>query len=192
MVFGLALLAAWLGEAERRVRFGVTDSTARRLLLLVAVISLAASGCQGSVMREAEMMTGGNVARGHAAIVKYGCGACHTIPRVTGANTTVGPPLQRIARRTYLGGHLTNTPANLTRWIQHPQGIDPKNAMPDLAVGDQEAKDIAAPLHASIAQGEPPTRTRMAPFDQRGSSVSNHCKVAPMPVHHSNASATYG
>jgi cytochrome c oxidase assembly factor CtaG/cytochrome c2 len=147
MVFGLALLAAWLGEAERRVRFGATDSTARRLLLLVVAISLAASGCQRSVVRESEMMTGGNVARGHAAIVKYGCGACHTIPRVTGANATVGPPLERIARRTYLGGHLTNTPANLTRWIQHPQAIDPKNAMPDLAVGDQEAKDIAAYLY---------------------------------------------
>ena len=69
-------------------------------------------------------------------------------PAWTGATATVGPSLERIARRTYLGGHLTNTPANMTRWIQHPQAIDPKNAMPDLGVGEQEAKDIAAFLYA--------------------------------------------
>ena len=39
IVFGLALLAAWLGEAERRVRFGATDAAARRLLLIVLLAS---------------------------------------------------------------------------------------------------------------------------------------------------------
>ena len=29
MVLGLALFAAWMGEAERRVRLGVTDAAAR-------------------------------------------------------------------------------------------------------------------------------------------------------------------
>ena len=38
IVFGLALLAAWLGEAERRVRFGATDAAARRLLLVLVAI----------------------------------------------------------------------------------------------------------------------------------------------------------
>ena len=68
-------------------------------------------------------------------------------PADDGATGTVGPPLERIAMPYYLGGHLTNTPANMTRWIQHPQGIDPQNAMPDLGVGDQDAKDIAAYLY---------------------------------------------
>jgi cytochrome c len=49
--------------------------------------------------------------------------------------------------RTYRAGHLTDTPSNMTRWIKHPQEIDPKNAMPDLAVGEQEAKDIAPYLY---------------------------------------------
>jgi putative membrane protein len=146
MVFGLALLAAWLGEAERRVRFGATDAAARRLLLLALAMSLAGS-CGSSAVRDAEMITGGVVTRGHAAIVKYGCGTCHTVPRVSGATATVGPSLERIAMRTYLGGHLTNTPANMIRWIQHPQAIDARNAMPDLGVGDQEARDIAAFLY---------------------------------------------
>jgi cytochrome c len=35
----------------------------------------------------------------------------------------------------------------MIKWIQHPQLIDPKNAMPDLGVTDQDAKDIAAFLY---------------------------------------------
>jgi len=47
----------------------------------------------------------------------------------------------------FLGGHLTNTPGNMMKWIQHPQAIDPKNAMPELGVTDQDVKDIAAFLY---------------------------------------------
>ena len=35
----------------------------------------------------------------------------------------------------------------MIKWIQHPQSIDPKNAMPDLGVTDQDARDIAAFLY---------------------------------------------
>jgi cytochrome c oxidase assembly factor CtaG/cytochrome c2 len=148
IVFGLALFAAWLGEAERRVRYGLSDATARRLLLLLFVAgSCAASNCGGAATAEAEAVTGGNASAGQAAIGKYGCGSCHTIPGIRAANATVGPPLDRIARRHYLGGHLTNTPDNMIKWIQHPQVIDPKNAMPELGLGDQDARDIAAFLY---------------------------------------------
>jgi putative membrane protein len=148
IVLGLALLTAWLGEAERRVRFGATDAAARRVLLLLLVAGpLIASGCSVSATREAEAVTGGSARRGQTAMGKYGCGACHTIPNVRGANGTVGPPLDRIAARMYLGGHLTNTPANMMKWIQHPQAIDPKNVMPELGVTDQDVKDIAAFLY---------------------------------------------
>jgi cytochrome c1 len=93
------------------------------------------------------MMTGGNAARGVSAIGTYGCPACHTIPGIETATATVGPPLSQIAVRHYLGGHLTNTAGNMIKWIQHPQAIDPKNAMPELGVTDQDAKDIAAYLY---------------------------------------------
>ena len=92
-------------------------------------------------------MTGGNVARGVPAIGTYGCAACHTIPGIETATATVGPPLTHVAVRQYLGGHLTNSPGNMIKWIQHPQLIDPKNAMPELNVTDQDAKDIAAYLY---------------------------------------------
>ena len=148
IVFGLALLAAWLGESERRVRFGATDAASRLVPLLMLACAILASACTSSKwVEEAEMITGGNVARGVPAIGKYGCAACHTIPRIETATATVGPPLTQVAVRQYLGGHLTNSPGNMIKWIQHPQLIDPKNAMPDLDVTDQDAKDIAAYLY---------------------------------------------
>ena len=147
IVLGLTLLAAWLGEAERRVRFGATDATARRVHLLLLVCTLVSSACGAPAVREAEMLTGGHVVHGPEAIGKYGCAACHTIPRIGGATATVGPPLDRIAVRQYLGGHLANTPGNMIRWIQHPQAIDPATVMPDLGVTDQDARDIAAFLY---------------------------------------------
>ena len=35
----------------------------------------------------------------------------------------------------------------MIRWIQTPQEVDPKNAMPNMGVTDQDAKDIAAYLY---------------------------------------------
>jgi cytochrome c oxidase assembly factor CtaG/cytochrome c2 len=146
IVLGLALLAAWLGESERRVRFGSVHSVTRTLgIALAAAILLSA--CDNRAAREAEMLTGGSVLRGRTAIDKYGCAACHTIPGITAATATVGPPLTQIAVRQYLGGHLVNTPDNMMTWLQHPQQVDPKNAMPEMGVTHQDARDIAAYLY---------------------------------------------
>ena len=147
IVLGLALFAAWMGEAERRVRLGATDAASRLLPLLVLVIAMTATACSDKVEKEAAAMTGGSVSRGRTAIGKYGCAACHTIPGIDNAVATVGPPLTQIARRQYLGGHLLNTPVNMMKWLQHPQQVDPKNAMPEMGVTDQDARDIAAYLY---------------------------------------------
>lgn len=119
-----------------------------RWVLVAAVLGWSvACTTRGSTTQQARELTGGDPARGKTAIAKYGCGACHTIPGIDDANATVGPPLDNIANRAILGGHLQNTPANMTKWIQHPQAVDPKNAMPELGVTDQDAKDIAAYLY---------------------------------------------
>jgi cytochrome c len=115
---------------------------------LVLLLGLAASAaCESSITKEAEAQTGGRVRLGPAAIGKYGCAACHTIPRIDGVDATVGPRLDHIAVRPSLGGRLPNTPGNMIKWIQHPQSVDPKNVMPDLGVTDQDAKDIVAFLY---------------------------------------------
>ena len=119
-------------------------------ILAAAFVPTGAIACRGrqqSVFDQARTLTGGDPGKGMLAIDKYGCGGCHTIPGVNGANATVGPPLNNIASRTVLGGHLTNTPPNMELWIKKPQQIDPKNVMPDLGVTDQDAKDITAYLY---------------------------------------------
>jgi cytochrome c len=114
--------------------------------VLLAFIAMA-SGCRRGFEREAAAMTGGDPARGKTAINRYGCAACHQIPGVSGAQGLVGPPLDGVARRSYIGGVLGNTPENMIRWIQNPQAVDQKTAMPNLGVNDAEARDVAAYLY---------------------------------------------
>ena len=92
-------------------------------------------------------MTGGNVARGRAAISKYGCAGCHTIPGVENAIATVGPTLDRIGSRPRLRRDIPNTPDNIMKWLQRPQQIDPMSTMPSMGVTDEDARDIAAFLY---------------------------------------------
>ncbi|HCO02309.1 MAG TPA: cytochrome C [Actinobacteria bacterium] len=89
---------------------------------------------------------GGDPARGVTFIQQYGCGSCHVIPGVNGANGLVGPPLNLFARRGYIAGELPNSGDNLIRWIQHPKDVEPNTAMPDLGVTPTQARDIAAYL----------------------------------------------
>jgi cytochrome c1 len=96
---------------------------------------------------EAARVTGGDPRRGVTAMQSYGCGGCHSIPGVPGATGLVGPPLDNIASRVYLGGHLTNSPQNMIRWIRFPQQVDPRNAMPDMGINEPDARDIAAYLY---------------------------------------------
>lgn len=115
---------------------------------ILALILFVLASCKGYSSRAAaEEMTGGNVARGEASINRYGCGACHTISGISGANGQVGPPLTGIASRTYIAGVLANNPDNMLRWIQNPRAVDEKTAMPVLGVSEQEARDIASFLY---------------------------------------------
>lgn len=93
------------------------------------------------------LTNGGDAARGRELIRSYGCGSCHTIPRVAGAESTVGPSLAGEATRAYIAGVTPNTPENMIRWIMNPPGIDDKTAMPNLHVNATDARDIAAYIY---------------------------------------------
>jgi cytochrome c len=110
-------------------------------------LAVAAAGCDRASQNPADL-EGGNPRRGELAIRTYGCGSCHTIPGIRGANGQVGPPLTGIAERVYVGGVVTNTPENLIRWIQDPPSIDAKTAMPNVGVTYQDALDIAGYLYS--------------------------------------------
>ena len=142
----LTLMAVWMREMETR---GATPRPGS-LLVLLATVSLAACDFgteQRVTAKQASAMTGGDVARGRAAIRTYGCGSCHTIPGVSGANGLVGPPLAGIGKRVYVAGVLQNTPQNLVRWVSDPKAVDEKTAMPNLGVTERDARDIAAYLY---------------------------------------------
>lgn len=125
--------------ASRRPSAAVTLSRAVALAFLAAA-SVAVAGPVWQVL-------GGNAQNGPKLIVAYGCAGCHTVPGVHGANGNVGPPLTGFGSRTYIAGMLRNSPANLIRWIRDPQGVVPGNAMPNMGVGEPDARDIAAYLY---------------------------------------------
>ena len=95
----------------------------------------------------AAAMTGGDPRRGEAMFIQYGCGSCHALRNVRNATGMVGPPLDGVALRVIIGGHLSNTPTNLEHWIRQPREVAPGTAMPDLQVGEQDARDITAFLY---------------------------------------------
>jgi mono/diheme cytochrome c family protein len=82
------------------------------------------------------------------AIYQYLCVTCHAIPGTVEGKPNVGPPLDSVASRRYLGGVLVNTPDNMVRWLMNPQAIDPRSGMPNLHVREQDARDIAAYLYS--------------------------------------------
>jgi cytochrome c len=105
-------------------------------------------GCNGGkATRPAGVETGGNPAHGKQLIQQYGCGACHIVPGIREAHGLVGPPLIYFSQRTMIAGELPNSPPNLVRWIQHPRQVEPKTAMPDLGLTEDQAIDIAAYLY---------------------------------------------
>jgi cytochrome c2 len=90
---------------------------------------------------------GGDPRRGEAMFIQYGCGSCHALKNVRTATGMVGPPLDGVALRVIIGGHLSNTPTNMEQWIRDPQHVSPGTAMPDLNVGEEDARDITAFLY---------------------------------------------
>ena len=118
-------------------------------LNFLVVLTLFLSSCSGDVngVPEPRQAPANNIANGRRLIASYGCGSCHTIPGVPGANSMVAPPLKCFYQRTYIAGRLANNKENLIQWIQNPQQIDPGNAMPNLGVKEDEASDIAAYLY---------------------------------------------
>lgn len=92
-------------------------------------------------------VSGGDVGRGRHLVQELGCARCHTIPGIDGPKGNVGPPLVKFGERTFVAGMLRNEPGNLVRWIRSPQSVVPGNAMPDMGITEQQARDIAAFLY---------------------------------------------
>lgn len=122
------------------------------VIALVVIVALLGVGWKYSDDRrrmriQAEAATGGDSRRGEALFIQYGCGSCHALTDVRTATGDVGPPLDGMATRTIIAGHLANNPPNMERWISDPQHVSPGTAMPDLGVSAGDARDITAFLY---------------------------------------------
>jgi cytochrome c2 len=109
---------------------------------IVTVVCLALAGCGD----KPPSALGGDPDNGRLLLRQFGCGSCHRIPGVASARGNVGPSLEGVGKRVYLGGVLPNTPENMVRWILDPKQFDSETAMPDLPVAEGQARDIVAYL----------------------------------------------
>jgi cytochrome c len=113
-----------------------------------ATLALATLGaCAESEHPAQHTVPGGDVERGELLIAAYGCGSCHIIPGISGADGVVGPPLTDWAARQWIAGNLWNEPANLVAWLHDPQAIEPGTGMPSQGVTEEEAAHMAAYLY---------------------------------------------
>jgi cytochrome c1 len=117
-------------------------------VLAIAVGVLAAAGLAGCGPggSSGSALPGADAGRAPALIGDYGCGSCHTISGVRGADGLVGPSLSGFGRRRTIAGRLPNTPENLVRWILDPQRIKRGDTMPDVGLSADQARDVAAYL----------------------------------------------
>ncbi len=105
--------------------------------IIIAVLLIAAC-------KQPEKLNSGDPDRGKELIEHYGCQSCHIVPGVKGPKGVVGPSLDKIALRPFIGGKVQNTPQNMTQWLQNPQTFDPGNSMPNLGVTPEDARDLTA------------------------------------------------
>jgi cytochrome c len=130
---------------RRLLEAGIAVAAMVLAALVVALVVTAGNVEARRSMAVARALTRGDPERGREAIVVYGCGACHAVNGVAGADGKVGPDLRRISTQIY-GGAGQHDPDLLIRWILQPRKVRPDTAMPDLGLSETVARDIAAYL----------------------------------------------
>ena len=114
---------------------------------LALVLGLGCAGCDtGPTPKQAAHAA--SVLQGQRLLSQYQCGSCHTIPDVAAARGGQGPSLAAFGKRSYIAGHIPNTPEALARWIVAPAALVPDTRMPSMGVSPAEAHAMAAYLGA--------------------------------------------
>ena len=118
--------------------------------ILVMIPLLAACGpdpadAPGSAATRASMARA-DPKLGQRLITQYQCGSCHAIPGVAAARGRLGPSLQAFGKRSYIAGHVPNSPDALAQWLVAPASLVPDTAMPSMGVSQEDARHMAAYL----------------------------------------------
>lgn len=162
LVLPALLAAALVLRSYRRILPAATASAEAKpgslkpfwISAACAVVLLAGYG--GSVAIEqkarneeiARAITHGDMTRAPALLRRYGCGGCHSIGGVPGADGQVGGSLDGLRKRVFIAGVAPNSPRALISWIVAPQSLSPQSAMPRTGITREEARDVAAFLYA--------------------------------------------
>jgi cytochrome c2 len=127
----------------------VDQSRRIALAVLSCVVLIGCDLSESATGEDARTIAGGNPARGQAILAagSHGCAGCHTIPGVRAARGVVGPPLDGMARRSFIAGQLPNEPEVMLAFLQDPPALLPQTAMPNVLLSLQQARDIAAYLY---------------------------------------------
>ena len=119
------------------------------------IVTLALAACAEAEPPAHLAIPGADPVRGKALIGNYGCGACHFVEGVEGANGVVGPRLENFATRTLLAGTFPNVPRFLVPWLMSPPSLKAETGMPDLGIAEAEARDIASYLYTLGSEAVP-------------------------------------
>jgi mono/diheme cytochrome c family protein len=117
----------------------------RSSAIVAVVLAFALAGCEAETPSRAQDT--GDPDEGRTVIARVGCGVCHEIPGVAGADGIVGPSLRRFAGRTLIGGVHVNEPQVLVSWLRDAPELSPETGMPEMPISEQEARDAAAYLY---------------------------------------------
>lgn len=138
-------------SAPPRWRFHAVGWSAM-ILLIFAGLSLGSWSYMQTREKQAVAvavaLTGGDPSRGPMLMTRYGCGGCHTIPGVPGADGKVAGPLSGMRERVFIGGVARNVPQAMIAWIVDPRAHSPRTAMPATGITEAEARDVIAFLYA--------------------------------------------
>lgn len=98
----------------------------------------------------------GDPEAGRRAFLATGCGGCHTLAGIEGANGLAGPILTNVVLRPTLAGEaIPMSPETMTRWLLDPAAVKPGTSMPSVGLDEQEARDLTAYLY-SLPHTPPP------------------------------------
>jgi len=138
----------------------------------------------------------GDAARGRQLMEQKGCAGCHAFSGVPAFPAVAQPPPEsELARAAALAPDLRFTrdrfrPERLVAWLLDPKGVKNDTRMPNFALTDDEARDIAAyVLGGELQPIQPTTFTRLPVLARRVSFEEVNREVFSRTCHHCHTDA---
>jgi cytochrome c oxidase subunit 2 len=142
IVFALALFGVFWFAGDRDVMPAPTNAASADMNV-VSFGSWISNQSQAAIIPHTAVYE-----HGQQLFLEQGCGACHTIRGLPGAEGKIGPDLTHVgSRRLIASGALKGGLGNIEGWIASAQHIKPGNKMPSFdRLTGRQLRDVAAYL----------------------------------------------